>query len=313
MAKIFISPHGYEWLFENEPINLFRNVHSRGWLSQSSQSTVNNLSLFIYQYGKIFQTALFLLEFLAFFLLRSRKWTITLLIFLCVLHLGIFIFGSMLFWKWMCIDLLLIWILYRNKSLEEELYSKKLFISSLILIAFSFVWLRPAKIAWYDTPANQYFSYEVIDTEGKIFELDKNQMNPYHQWFQYDQFLFLVNEPCLPISGFGYTTNYKIANAIKTCDIEIFTQLEKTFGKNYYNEIKKEKFDYFIKTYFTNRNHFLGKTFIPIMAKAPYHLYSAVYNTAYNNQLPIRIFKVIFNKVISIHGKTNIISKRTVD
>jgi len=313
VAKIMISPHGYEWLLKNEPSDLFCNVHMRGWLSKSSQNTIDALYSFLADYGKFFQAVIFLLECSALFLLRSRKTAIILLCCLCGLHLGIFIFGSMLFWKWMCIDLMLIFILWRNKNVEEKVYSKKLFLSSLVIILSSVLWLRPVQIAWYDTPANQYFTYEVVDAEGKIFEFDKNQMNPYHQWFQYDQFLYLVNENCLPISGFGYTMNYKIAQAIKESIPEMYQKLEMKFGKNYYNETKKEKYEDFIKIYFSNRNQALDKTFIPYLLSAPHHLHSSTYANCYTGKLPVHMFKVIFNKVISKNGKAYTISKKTVD
>jgi hypothetical protein len=313
-AKIVISPNGYEWLVDNDPVDLFMNVHARGWLTQSSETTINSFSTFLAAYGKLFQAVVFILEFLALFLLRSRKWSIALLCCLCSLHIGIFIFGSMLFWKWMVIDLVLIFILFRYKKLvQEELFSKKLFVSSLIIILCSFLWLKPVPIAWFDTPANQYFTYEVVTDEGKTFEFDKNQMNPYHQWFQYDQFLFLVDQPCLPLSGFGYTLQFEIAEEVKNSQPEEYSKLENKLGKNYYDLRKKQNYENFIKTYFANRNRLCGKSFFPSLLAPPHHLYTSAYQNAYSERSPVRMFKIIFNRVYTKAGKTISISKETVD
>ena len=312
--KIIMSPHGYEWLLNNHPADLFNNVHLRGWMAKASEPTISGIVFFLEHYGRIFQELVLVIELAALFLLRSRKTAIVVLISLCCMHVGIFVFGSMLFWKWIIIDLVLAFILLRNK--EENMaiiFSKPYFIVSLLVILVSGLWLRPIMIGWHDTPFNQYFTYEVEDADGKVYQLDKNGMNPYHQWFQYDHFLFLVNKKCLAVTGFGYSNKYKVAAKIKETKPEDYLALEEKFGKSSYDSLQKQKYDAFIKTYFKNKNQRLSQVFFPNYFAAPNHLYSSVAKNEYLNQKPVRLFRAIFNQVYTVNHKAVNINKQIVD
>jgi hypothetical protein len=314
VEKIIMSPHGYEWLIYNDQVDLFNNVHLRGWLAKAGKGTIAGISNFVEHGGTIFQTLVLVLELSALFLLRWRKLAIALLISFALMHLGIFAFGSMLFWKWISIDVLLALILIRNtKILDDNIFTRSYFIASLFIILSSMFWLRPIMIGWHDTPFNQYFTYEVEDATGKVYDLDKNGMDPYHQWFQYDRFLFLVNKPVLPISGFGYTGKYKVAKKIKEVGKEGYLDLEAQFGKNNFDYAQKQKYENFIKVYFKNRNGRLLQFFFLNKLAAPHHLYSSVSGNEYLDQAPVKKFRVIFNQVYTQDHKPVILNKEVVD
>ncbi len=314
VAKISMSPHGYEWLLYNNPGDLFLNVHLRGWLSLTPKETITGIYWFLNNNGKILQIFILLIELSGLFLFQSRKLALTFLILFCFMHLGIFIFGSMLFWKWMFVNLLLTFILFYKKGfLVNELFSRKYFMASLPIIITSFIWLRPVSIGWFDTPVNQFFTYEVEDKNGKIYELEKNEMNPYHQWFQYDRFLFLMNQKCLPVSGFGYVAQYKLALEIKNAGAEGYFKLEEKKGENSFDSLKKQNYEAFIKTYFLNRNKLLENTFILSKLSAPHHLYNSSAHLSYHNQEEVRVFRVIFNQFYSQKEKITLLNKKIID
>jgi hypothetical protein len=312
IAKIIRSPHGYEWLMHNNPSNLFFNVYARGWLinhENSAQLIANFLSIF----GSYLQAVVLLLELSALFLLKSRKITITLLVFLICMHLGLFISGSMFFWKWIVVDGLIIYLLCKKHVESAFLFNRSLFYFSVVVIVASNFWLHPMMIAWNDTKVNQFFTYEVTDKSGNVYQFKKNDMNPYHQWFQYDSFLFLVNKPCLPISGFGYTHNYELANEINHLKNDAYFSLEQKKGVNHFNTEKKLAYDNFIRQYFKMKNKYLNELFIPKIVKAPNHLYSDVVKPAYQNNIPITSFRVIFNQIYNKCGDKIILSKKCID
>lgn len=314
LKKLLMQPHIYGWVACNDPGDLFTNVHYRGWLASTSDITIHKIAAFLSRYKVILQGIVLLIELSGILLLRRRKTAITLLLFFTLMHTGIFMLGSMLFWKWMVLDLFLVLVLvFDRNSMSSEIFTKKGFYASIVLILCSSVWLQPMMIGWYDTPVNQFFTYEVTTREGKVYELDKNEMNPYHQWFEYDNFFFLVNHPCLRITGFGYTNKYDLVKAIRQSGPASFKALEARLGQNKYNEKKKEQYDAFIKTYFANRNRKLQEYFWPSFFSAPNHLYSYSATGGYKNAAPIQRFKVIFNQVYTRDGKKTIIDQSTVD
>lgn len=312
--KVFISPHGYEWLWHNTPADLFYNSCQRGWLAGCSDSTVQALGNFFSHYGKPFQTLAFIIEVSALFLLHSRRTGMIVLCSLLAMHVGIFILAGIFFWKWMVVDLLLLFFyFYRNGLWVNDLVRPHSYRTSLVVICLSFAWLQPIPFGWHDTAANQYFTYEVEDEAGTLYALGKNEMNPYHQWFQIDRFLFLVNKPCLPLTGFGYTYKYSIAKAIKKAGPEHYAEVEREKGKNYFQPLQKQQYELFIQRYFQTRNRRLNTRFIPSAWMAPLHLYTSEKSTVWNGQKPVRIFRVIFNQVYRKDGKVTVLDKQVVD
>ena len=314
IKKLSMQPHIYGWIAKNDPGDLFTNVHYRGWLANTSDETISAIAATLSKFKAVLQLIVLLIELSGLFLLRSRKMAIVFLFCFGLMHLGIFLLGSMLFWKWMALDITLACLLiYSSRYLKEELFTKQGFMASLIIIPLSGLWLQPMMIGWYDTPVNQYFTYEVVSPTGQVYELDKNEMNPYHQWYEYDNFLFLVNQPVLRITGFGYTNKYETVSAIRQAGPAGFKRLETAVGKNVYDPIKKEQYDAFIKTYFMNRNKMLDMHFIPSYLRAPNHLYSYSKTGGYRNKAVVQHFRVIFNQVYTQGGKKIVQDRRLVD
>ena len=160
---------------------------------------------------------------------------------------------------------------------------------------------------------NQYFTYEATDETGKTEEVAKNELNPYHQWFQYDRFLFLLEKKCLPISGFGYTSKYQIKMQLDTINPLQLTNFEITSGKNQYDERKREKFNAFIKIYFTNRNEHGNSKFFLRYLSPPHHLNNCVSGGGLNALGKIKTFRVIYNVTLNKDGMIIPFTKQIVD
>ena len=313
VKKIMISPHGYEWLVNNNPAYLFLNMHLLGWMANASDTTISKLFNFLSAYKVPLQLLVLLIELAGLLLLRARKLSIVLLSLCICLHLGIFIMGSTIFWKWILVEVALIVVLLRDKNVNEYLFSKRAFISSLIIIVSSPLWLQPNMYGWHDTPMNQYFSFEVTDDKGNTYPIAKNDMNPYHQWFQFNTFHFLLREPCLRISPFGFTQQYKLAKAIQDAGPGDYKTLLSTYGKNVYDETKTNKFNEFIRTYFRNRNRRIGERFMPFMLHTPYHLYNSVPVIAYRDEAPVKTFRVVYHVTYIQNGQVLTIANKIID
>ena len=314
VSKITMSPRGYEWLLHNNLSDLFLNVHARGWLCDYDTGTIKNISHFLDSNSGLLQSLILVLELSALIIFKNIRLCIVLLFLLCIMHFGIFLVGSMLFWKWMVIDIVLAVILWRRKKyFEELLFTKKMFTTSILIIFSSVIWLRPYTIGWFDTKVNQYFTYEAEDESGKIAEVSKNELNPYHQWFQYDRFLFLVNIKCLPISGFGYTNQYAVKARLDTITIEQLGDYQTESGKNQYDKAKFQKFNSFIKTYFTNWNNFVSPGLTITKLSPPHHLNNCVSGGGLGTMGKIKKFRVLYNISYNENGEVSHLIKQVVD
>lgn len=311
LKKITISPHGYEWVMNNDPLHLFNNVHLRGWLACSSEGTINSIRWMLDKFGHVFQWFVLLVELAAIVLLSNRRISISLLACFFVMHLGIFVFGSMLFWKWMAADVLLILLLWKNKNIVAAIFAdRKLKWISVLLIGVSFLWLKPIPIGWHDTNVNQYYTYEVVGADGQTYHMDKNEMNPYHQWFQYDQFDFLSPRPSLPVSGFGYTYDYDLASVLQDADSAFIGELTAPVN---FDEEKKAKYEEFIATYFRNRNRRVDREFLLKKIAPPNHLYSEVCDKPYHGQVPVVKFRVVYNLAFTKKNQSHVLIRDTID
>lgn len=312
VSKIVMSPHGYEWLMDNQLSDFFLNAHQRGWMYNVSDETIQGIYSFIDNGNFLLKFLTLIIELSAFCILINRRWALIGLSLFIVLHFGIFIAGSMLFWKWIAIDALLIFILL-NQSNEIKFYSKSAFKTSLFVILTSIVWLRPYPIGWFDTKVNQFFNYEAEDENGQTVTLHKNDFNPYHQWIQYDKFLKLVNQKALPISGFGYTHDFKMQYQVETIHPDSLINFISENGKNNYDEEWKIKYDDFMKRFFYNRNQRGEQLKILEYIRSPHHLYNSAQGEGISSIKHIKKLRVYFNITYNLNGKSHSLNKTQVD
>lgn len=299
--KLITTPHGYEWLTENDSADLFNNAVIRGWLACSGITTTDVLRGIIMEMGPYFQWTVLILEIGVLLIFWKRHIAIYWLGALCFMHIGIFIFGSMLFWKWMAVDiLLLVLLIYHRRNYFAEMFPGKahLFYTACVLI-FSSLWLKPTSIAWHDTPYTQYFTYEVQDESGKWYPMDKNAMNPYHQYFQFDHFLFLVHDTLPEVSGFGYTSDYQLAEMLREPSID-FERVLREKGEVHFDSTMKLRYEEFIRSYFMNSNERLDKPLFITSVSLPHHLYSSVCGEQYNHDFRVMSFRVRINCEVSV-------------
>jgi hypothetical protein len=314
LKKILISPHGYEWLLHNNPGYLFMNMHMLGFMVHADNATLSRLYNILDTWRVPLQAIVLVIELAGILLLRSRKLGIILLASCILLHLGIFAMGSTLFWKWMLVELAFIIVLLRDKS-ANELFSKRGFLMSVLVIIISPIWLQPNMYGWHDTAVNQYFSFEVTDDKGNTYQLPKDEMQPYHQWFQFNTFHFLLkDQPCLWVTPFGFTGSYKLMREIESGGPQAYDTLLLKYGTNVYKETKVNKFNEFITTYFRNRNRRIGTAFPLAALHTPPHLFNDVTGVAYKDQAPVKTFRVVYHvSYIRRGGQPTMMHEKVVD
>lgn len=312
ISKLLISPHGYEWATDNRISDLFLNAHQRGWLVDFSEKQIENIHAVLLKYNVFLQVIVLLLELTAIMILRNVHTAILLIALLFVMHLAIFLIGGIFFWKWMLIDLLVLAIIISNKSnFYPDIFTKTNFKVSLIIITTSFIWLRPYTIGWFDTRINQFFIYEAEDLRGQTLELNKNDFNPYHQWIQYDKLLFLVDDKCLPVSGFGYTISYSIKQGLDTIKPDNIQSFISQNGEVFFDKQKADAFNQFMFTFFKNRNANYTKLLLTKF-HAPNHLYHSGRTCGLNCLDKIKKLNVFYCLTYNQGWRTKTLTKKLV-
>jgi hypothetical protein len=310
-AKILNSPHGVEWLLENKLNWLLLNAHSRGWMNFLGDESLYKLAVFLEKWSVILQALVLIIEGSAIFILFKRSISKYILTGFILMHYAIFSIGSMLFWKWMAIDLFMILFLWKApKELLNELFSKPMKWASVVIIFFASVIFQNYLIGWHDTPYNQLYTYEVVGEDGETYAFSKNEFNPYHQLIQHDKFNYLNLNKVLKVSGFGYTSKYPLAKTIRKSSWNEVLQLKKRFGKIEFDEVRKAEYIDFLQQYFSHYNEKLNNTRFNYLFSAPHHIYNEEAERRYDRQTKVKVFKVFYDEYF-IEGNVSNLKSRT--
>ncbi len=305
IGKIRLTPHGYEWITQNPLDYLIMNGNYRGW--PYSSGTIP----WVTKYKSLVQMITFSLEFSTLFLFFRRKLAIFILLGCVSMHLAIFYFGGILFWKWLIIDALLIAFLIYRKDLGQ-VFDRSFFKLSFILIPTAVFWLSAFTIGWLDTKFNQTFEYTVVSENGKEYNASKSIFNPFHQLFYHDKFLYASNEKRIKITGFGYTFKYVWSHAINNSSLETIDQVETKIGKNFYSKEKDQAHTNFIKTFFTNYNDHIETNYFRNWIKAPEHIYNFPDEPVYHKQGKIKTVNVYLKKTYIEGHKLILLEKKLI-
>ena len=241
-SKLWSSPHGYEWIVGQMEYSL-SHVVFKGWpLSESLINFVKNNALLL-------QTCTIIIELSSLLFFWKKKLSYYHICAFVILHFMIFYFSGCLFWKWIIVDVIALFIL-----IKIDVFSRQYFYFSIIGILTCKIWLSPFPASWFPTKINQSFLYEVTLEDGSKEVYNKQFFAPFGNHFHHGKFHFIVNEKLLPIKTFGYTLDYQLSQKIDKSSLSEIVALEQQLGQNNYDSIKKENFENFLKTYFSNVN-----------------------------------------------------------
>ncbi len=304
IGKIKFTPHGYEWFLQNPLEYVVMNGNDRGWTV--SAVTVGLLA----KYKELFQFLIMLLELSTLFMLYKRVGAIILIASCMIMHLFIFYFGGIFFWKWLVVDTML--LVYLSSKSGKKIFKPDFFKASLLVIPLGVFWMSAFTIGWLDTKYNQTFEYEVELKNGNIYNASKSLFNPYHQLFYHDKFLYTLNEKRIKITGFGYTFNYPLSKAINESTIDNLYELEQQYGMNLYNKTKDELHTHFIRTFIQNYNQRINETPLWSFLKAPEHIYNFPEKPVYANQGEIKKVNVYVKKTYIFQHQLHTIERKIV-
>jgi len=253
LGKVWLSPHGWEWVTENELFLLPLNAQMRGWWMGYSEAMRTGISLFFAKGQVPLQIGILLAEMGVIVFWANRKLAIGLLTALTLMHLGIAWVVGIFFWSWAIINVLLIALLIQEAKQWASLFSLRYGLGGSLLIVSALVYAQAAQLAWFESRIQWYTDIIVEDANGQEWYVDKNELRPYHYSFVHDIGLFAIPETLFNFNGYS-SLRYNELMALRQSPVEDLEGVRRKWGKWYYREDAAQLYEGFIRAYFTHRN-----------------------------------------------------------
>lgn len=279
IEKIRISPGVFTWMFENELFMHAIHVLSRGWWGTLDENAKGQIVEMAKLVAVPFQFFAFFVEFLGLAMLARRRWTIVFIMLFTLLHIGIFLESGIFFWKWIILNFLLAFLLWKMPAnMVKQLFSKRNLVVSVIVIVFSGAYFYTVNLGWYDARLFHYFEIEGVGESGETYEIEKNFMDPYHMYFSFNRYLYLVDMKVVRGSS------YELIQKLKTLSRETLPAYVEAEGVNFFDQRFATRFDTFVQRFFTNLYERGHKELIWSRFDAPHHIWTFAEKSPYQLQ-----------------------------
>ncbi|MBO3697272.1 hypothetical protein [Roseivirga sp. E12] len=294
LTKLSIGPWFYEWAIQNDLWMHAVYSQSKGWLAFLSPNIANDLLKIMIDWNKLFLGVSLFIELMPLtLLLFNRRWAIICLLSFDLLHIGIFFESGIFFWKWIILNFFIIFLIKGLPGQQaSQLFSKKFYAMSLIIICCAFMYFKPVTLGWWDTRANESYSIEVELEDGTTMPLRMNDMAPYDMMFTFARFSFLNPHKVL-FQNAHVTQDYELYQALRAVDLEGFKEITKK-GFSRFDHDTASEFDQFIQQSFQNLNGQIMEQWSPRSFSAPNHIYTKFFSRDH-------VFFKFDQRIINVH------------
>ncbi len=254
IAKLLLSPHGYEWITQNDHGYILARKVERGWLSFLDPSTVESTVKTVTSLGLVIGVGGIVTEAFGLLMLAGRRICMFCLLSFIVLHGLIYLTSGILFWEWMCVDVALIVLLAcLTRESVQLIFNRRMLAASLIVMAAAPIYFRPVGLGWFDTKLDNFTLVEGVGESGQVYELANVFLSPYSLTFEQERFLFPLDEK-FTSQGSSAIHNYQAFQEINAASMEEISAVKDKWGRNYHDPEKTAALDRFLRTYFKNLN-----------------------------------------------------------
>ncbi len=293
VTKIAISPHGFEWMLDDEFAADTVFTFERGWLSWLPDETLGRIVSLIAAVDSWLLVGTMLLELAALFIVFRRSVTLSLLALFVCFHSTIMAVAGVFFWKWILLDIALIPVLlWLDKVSLKEIYGRRAVLSSLLLITCGFIVFQPTRLGWFDTRYHTASRLEVVGESGQRYVLNKSFMDPYEMFFTFDKYHFLDHKRTLFVGS--WNVDYEQSVRIRQAGIEGIEELVLAEGRVPYDAEKSEDLFEFLRLFFSRLNQRGSKEVFLSYLAAPHHIFMYERGGVYDLQEPIESIWITF-------------------
>lgn len=243
-----------EWILNDQVNYLLPATYANGWHSYLDIESLNKLTRFLSYFNIPSRWYSVFIECGMVTLFFSLKWARFLFIGAIVMHIGIFFYSGIFFWMWILVLVGLLFIFSRKVNNVNSIFNRTYFIIAIPIILAGKLWINPSPKVWFDSPLNYIYKYEATLENGEKHLLPPDFFAPYDVQFTFSNFKCLSNQPLLPIH-WGAHSSRALHNYLKPYrhKSEIF-DYEKTRGRIYHDDEKREFLQQFLQQYIYNWN-----------------------------------------------------------
>jgi hypothetical protein len=301
LSKMAIGSELTTWLFHNPTSNIFVSAHQNGnWLGQLSDSQVVGVASFLRKLDILNNGYTLFAELGAALMLLDRR-VARLLLGACVfLHIGILVSSGIFFWKWIIVDIAMIW--YAGSLWKwgvPHVTAGKATAAGLAALTFAFALTHfkttGVLFAWWDTRHAQYFTYEVETEAGDRYSLDPRYFVPYDIMFVQGRFYYALPQRVLP-GTFGATHRYPVFDALQDASVDDLPGIYERYAISFFKSDRRYDFGRFIQRYVTAAMRRDRKEFLPHWLSVPYHFQTTFPPDNYPGDSKIRSVHVYFEQ-----------------
>ena len=201
LAKSFLGPKWYSWMFENKLHHMAASSYSWGWARFIPWNKWKKVIRGAEKAEKPMQIFAYGIEVLAPLALLHPYSAMGFSLAWAGFHTGVFSLSGLLFWDWILTDIFIVaflWTLPLN-AIAPAFGWPLLLLGLVYMVLFPLrhkLW-KPMPLGWYDTPFTQRVHWRVKGESGKWYGLYNNFMCPHERLYGKVNGCFMVPEPVL--------------------------------------------------------------------------------------------------------------------
>ena len=281
--------------------NIFVSAHLQGnWLGQLTEETVVRVADFLRGADVATNGYTLFAEVGATLMLLDRRAARFFLGACAVMHVGILMTTGIFFWKWILVDIAMIWYAGSLWTWGGPDMSIKKWVAAALPVVTFLVALTHFKttgilFAWWDTRHSQHFTYEVETESGERYTLDPRYFVPYDIMFVQSRFYYLLPRAILP-GTYGVTHRYPVFEALQDATVEDLPAIYERDAIQFFNPALRDTFGRFVQRYVRAAMRAERKRFLPSWLSTPYHFQTTFPDDHYDGQSKIEVVHVYFEQ-----------------
>ncbi|MEM9553853.1 MAG: hypothetical protein AAGC60_06325 [Acidobacteriota bacterium] len=285
LAKMSAGPTPWTWLLDNHTSNLLVSSHlAIGFAGFLELDTVLALARMVRPFDGVLNLVTLVIEASGLLLVVSRRLTHGVLLALVLLHCGIVFLSGIFFWKWILVDLALVWLvgrLHRDGALRDldpestadaddpessdaptpheslrarilrfaqprGLYRPATTLAAVLLMLSLQSWSLVVPFAWFDSRVVNHFVIYGIDDERQRHRLDGRLFAPYDILLQQSRYFYTTGRPLLA-DTFGTCYDFDLTRALDSASADDLPALRATSARVWRQPYLTRRFGNFLE------------------------------------------------------------------
>ena len=303
VAKVWLGPHWYSWIWDNRLDNYIATAYLWGWRRYVAPERIAAYALKLQRWNRPLQAGVVTFELLAFALLFSQS--LCFLFFACAIlfHVAIFALSGVFFWQLIVVYPLLLWgVTTLDITHLFTPWNGILFASIIAALPLRGKVWAPQWLAWWDSPFTARIHWIAQGTSGRRYAVTNTFMCPNERIFGHNYGDCLIKEKRVN-KHHGELKSYPLYQALLNADATTLSALKQQRGHSVYSAKHEAIHLDYLRRFFSNANSGAAKRVCPWWLKAPGELFF-YWNRqpTYHGQEPITSLSIFYREELFSQG-----------